>query len=102
MGVLSEGEAETSALMHAARASPRGEKRHATQAGGEVLGCFPADMVALLVGSIRRSACSRMHASRARQGGGASARPVRVCSIGGMLVAFRLWGRAPRVVAALL
>jgi hypothetical protein len=48
--VLSESEAATSALMHAARVSPRVEECHATQTGGEVLGCFPADMVALSVG----------------------------------------------------
>ena len=34
MGVLSGSEAATSALMHAARASPRVEGRHANQAGG--------------------------------------------------------------------
>ena len=41
--MLSESEAATSALMHAARVSPRVEECHATQTGGEVLGCFPAD-----------------------------------------------------------
>ena len=40
MGVLSESEAATSALMHAARVSPREEERHATQAGGGVMLLF--------------------------------------------------------------
>ena len=86
MGVLSESEAATSALMHAARVSPRVEERHATQAGGGVLGCFPADMVALSVGLIRRSACTHMQASRARSAAGHRRAPCARAALGSMLV----------------
>ena len=50
------------------------------------MGALPADMVALSVGLIRRSACTHMQATRARAAAGRRRVPYARAALGGMLV----------------